>query len=363
LPSASRTNTPTRTATSTFTPTKTKTSTHTPTSTSKRTPTPTNTPTVTPSATKLCGDINCVPPLVLDINGCECSTPPVFPPEPPVPPNPPTLPCDKKLPDGTPEKITVNGYAFYRKTISTVNIPGLGQVQSKCAGGHACDRAVFIPKLTFNSQSFSSTQISLNNRSTGDDVSATFNFSDVPLNLFKEGASVELFCNLSNGQCHDGITWVVLTTTINEQTIKLFDSCVLPNKSTKLNYECCPTCDEMIAKFSGNSTFVGLGQLNNITKPMQWTKMGKDCWSSNVSLKNACNEDVSIGFLVCCVNDKFVVTGSLSIGLPATKICDQITLDCFPSNGSLPVFSCCWDNFNTSCQPNYFSCPFFEVVP
>lgn len=365
VPSATKTNTPTRTPTKTTTPTNTKTATATPTNTLTRTPTPTQTNTQTPSATLPCGSIVCDPPLVLDLAGCACVDPPVLPPDPPNPPPPPKLPCDKKLPDGTPDIINIKGYAFYSTNISTkVDIPGLGQLEPKCAGGHRCDRTNFLPILKFNTQSFTaSNNINLNNASDGLSRSATFNFNNIPLNLFSEGAFVELVCNSPNSNCHASVTWIVLTTEINGETIKLFDSCILPSKSTKLNYECCFNCDQMIQAFSGTNMFIGLGHLSNYSQTLTWKKIGNNCWSTSINMKNACNKDVAIGFLACCVNGKFVITASLSVGSPATKICNQISLDCFPSDGTFPNFSCCWDGFENACEPNYFNCPFFEVVP
>jgi hypothetical protein len=123
----------------------------------------------------------------------------------------------------------------------------------------------------------------------------------------------------------------------------------------------------MLKSFSGVSTFQGLGLLSDTSRTISWTNIGADCWSSEViSLKDGCNNTVSLSFLACCLDNRFIVTGSLSCGVPNTKICNQIELDCFPE-GTIPSFSCYWDTITQAaqecCPPCYFTEPFFEVVP
>ena len=180
--------------------------------------TPTRTPTVTPTATPTVTPEGVVDPPTV-------TQPPAITPE--------VLSCD------TTTSTTINGYAYYFDHQQAVNIPGIGSLWSPCAGGHSCNRTDFIPQLITSSTTINGSPISLNNGNSGGDRSATFTFNiPDPSILSGTPAQIYLSCNGQYG-CHNGVAWIVLTTTgYNGGTILLFNSCVVPNSLTPLGYTC-----------------------------------------------------------------------------------------------------------------------------
>lgn len=213
-PTATRTLTPTATATLTPTPSITMTS--------------TVTPTITPS--KHCNNTICPQNFIFDPESCVCVPEPtttVLPPD-----IPPPINCD---PSAGP--IIINGYAYYFNSITTINIPGIGNLTSPCAGGHACDRTNFIPQLRIGETVIAAANpISLNNLPNGGNVSDFFTFEIPDRTLLNNAIGLNLLCYDSN--CHNGVTWIILTANVEESTVLLFNSCVLPNSLTPLSYKC-----------------------------------------------------------------------------------------------------------------------------
>ena len=212
------------------TPTRTPTPTNTVTPTNSQTPTNTATPTVTPTNSQALTPTPTVTPSVTPEGVVD---PPTVTQPPPIIPG--VMVCDTTTITAT----TINGYAYYFDHQQTVNIPGVGSLLSPCAGGHYCNRTDFIPQLITSSTTINGSSISLNNADGGGDRSATFAFN-LPDSSILSGTPVQIYLSC-NGQygCHDGVAWIVLTTTDNNGgTILLFNSCVVPNSLTPLTYTC-----------------------------------------------------------------------------------------------------------------------------
>ena len=212
------------------TPTRTPTPTNTVTPTNSQTPTNTATPTVTPTNSQALTPTPTVTPSVTPEGVVD---PPTVTQPPPIIPG--VMVCDTTIPTAT----TINGYAYYFDHQQAVNIPGIGSLWSPCAGGHYCNRTGFIPQLITSSTTINGSPISLNNADGGGDRSATFAFN-LPDSSILSGTPVQisLSCNGQYG-CHNGVAWIVLTTTDNNGgTILLFNSCVVPNSLTPLTYTC-----------------------------------------------------------------------------------------------------------------------------
>ena len=224
----------------------------------------------------LCDGVICDDPTwIIDLDSCLCAPPPTNPPPPPPTPTP-TLPCDRDAssPNGT---VTVKGYAYYFDTVTSVSIPGLPDpLESRCAGGHRCNRATFIPQLSFGSLSYASTDVNLNNVPCNGscDRSATFEFNNIALSSFATPAKFNLLCKNPNTNCHNGITWVVLTTEVDGNTIKLFDSCITPGRAVSLDYGC-PDCD---CDWDGNGFIQFSVSCNSLLVPATWTQVGTYEW-------------------------------------------------------------------------------------
>lgn len=137
---------------------------------------------------------------------------------------PPDLPCDDSLFG----PLTINGYAFYRKQNKSVNIPGIGDMNIQCIGGHCCNSTNFLPQLILESITLDGQPFNVNNRSDCGDRSATFSFILPSITLLENGARFKLQC--LDTPCHNNITAVILTCEINGATKLLFNGCVLPNK-------------------------------------------------------------------------------------------------------------------------------------
>jgi formylglycine-generating enzyme required for sulfatase activity len=217
---------------STLTPTPSITTSITPTCsiTQSITPTITRTPTVTPT---ICQFSNCDTGYVVDPESCACV------PEPTstiVPsPTPPKVPCEPSS-----DPVVLNGYAFYKDAMGSETIPGVGSVSSPCAGGHICNRTDFMPKLvTSGGTILSSNAISMNNGSTGGDVSDTFSFTINDPTVFNNQVDITLEC-LTSGGCHNGVTWVILTWTdpVTSSSYIVFNDCVVPGSLDGISIEC-----------------------------------------------------------------------------------------------------------------------------
>lgn len=196
---------------------------------------------------------------------------------PTTPPPPPPIPCKET------ESLVINGYAFYRTTRSSVNIPGIGSLMSKCAGGHVCNRTDFLPQLITPTQTIDAQPISLNNAGLNDkNVSATFSFDIPDSSILKDGASIRLKCLSPNG-CHTGVTWIVLTTEKDGTTSLLFNSCVVPNQLEALVFECDNCCD-----WDG-SNYIGFA-CDDKTYNLPFYKIGSNVFEANGFLE--CGDNV-----------------------------------------------------------------------
>ena len=238
---------------------------------------------------------NAVSPLIISYTDCFCdlscsttttttSTTTDFP---TTAPPPPPVPCQET------SSLTINGYAFYRDNGGTVDIPGIGPLRIPCYGGHVCNRTDFIPQIITKTRTIEAGQISLNNSPGGGDRTQTFSFVIDDTSILSDGASVSLKC--VNGFCHTGVTWVVLTTQINDKTSVLFNSCVLPNSIDSLDFECIDCC-----KWDG----AGFIQFNSIcdglSKSLQFYKIGDNLWECDadidcgdrVNMIVKCNKDI-----------------------------------------------------------------------
>lgn len=224
-----------------------------------------------------------VSPLIISYTDCFCdlscstttSTTTTTTDFPTTTPPPPPVPCEEA------SSFTINGYAFYRDNNSTVDIPGIGTLRTPCYGGHWCDRTNFIPQLITSTQTINAPQISLNNGTRGGDRTQTFSFSIDDASILKNGASVSLKC--VSGFCHTGVTWVVLTAEINNQTVLLFNSCVLPNSVDSLDFKCEDCCD-----WDGNGFIQFRGDIcDGLTKSAQFQKIADNLWE--------CDTDIDCG--------------------------------------------------------------------
>jgi hypothetical protein len=199
---------------------------------------------------------------------------------------PPPIPCEETT------SFTINGYAFYRYSAGTVDIPGIGPLNIPCYGGHVCNRTNFIPQIITPRKTFTASQISLNNSPGGGNRSQTFSFFIDDASLLSNGASVSLKC--ADSSCHNGVTFVVLTVDINGQTVLLFNSCILPNSLDNLNFECIDCCD-----WDGDGTL----QFNNIcdglTKSAQFYKIADNLWECDVDID--CGDRINM--IIKCNSD------------------------------------------------------------
>lgn len=203
---------------------------------------PTPTPLIFPNAR---------PPLIIsyiDCNNClDCVTTTTS-------TTPPPLPCEDKSFGA----LTINGYAFYRRSNRTVNIPGIGPTQIKCAGGHVCNRTNFVPRLILDSITLDAQPINVNNGNDGGDRDDTFIFNIPDITLLKDGASIQLACTTNN--CHQGVTAIVLTAEIDGVTRILFNSCLVPGNIVPIDITCePPVCniEDINWSFTYNGTLNG----------------------------------------------------------------------------------------------------------
>ena len=209
----------------------------------------------------------------------------------------PPVPCNKET------SITINGYAFYRGKSSSVSIAGVGALNAACYGGHCCDRTNFIPTLTTSAGVITANQISMNNSNGCNDVDQSFSFFIEDTSVLKNGASISLKC--ASGNCHTGVTWVVLTTTIDGVTSLLFNSCVVPDSLEPLDINCRDCCN-----WNGETTLQLFGpDCENATHPIKFFKIGNNLWETNVTLE--CGDTIN-AVIKCNPEVDFINTGNLT---------------------------------------------------
>jgi hypothetical protein len=268
----------------------------------------------------------------------------------------PPVPCEDT------NSLTINGYAYYRTSRSTVNVPGVGDLASKCSGGHVCDRTNFLPQLITKNVTIDAQPISLNNITPIDkNVNATFSFNIPDTSILKGGASVSLKC-LTSGGCHNGVTWVVLTANINGSTVILFNGCVLPNAIDNLNFECEDCCD-----WDGK-TFVRLTtECDNLQEDVQLLKIAENLWELDTTL--TCGDKIN-ALVSCSPEVKF--DGTLDSCKTKWKV-ESFSFPCATNarlTGNLlepcecdkaPIFEFAADNFNgCNCCKKCYQCYFYE---
>lgn len=189
-------------------------------------------------------------------------------------PPPPPIPCENN------NGFSIQGYAFYRNSDSFVSIPGFGQLKTPCYGGHICNRTDFIPQIITPSQTIIASQISLNNSPGGGDRTQNFTFTIDDASILKDGASILLKCVGQN--CHTGVTWVVLTANINNTTTILFNSCVLPDSISNLDFKCIDCCN-----WDGNGSIQFDNICNGLNKSIKFQKIADNLWE--------CDSDIDCG--------------------------------------------------------------------
>jgi hypothetical protein len=177
---------------------------------------------------------------VLDPSSCLCSPPEE---------------CIPQI-DCTPEplyqdfKPVIEGYAFYLHNSRPINIPGIGDRNPTCWGGHTCNSTIFKPILVDDNNNIivANRNISMNNiyfyggssgqipapgftRVSPYDRSDTFQFV---LNDPSVLTSLSFYLDCTLSRCHNGVTMVFLVgeTTTNEKVL-LFSSCVVPGSFGK----------------------------------------------------------------------------------------------------------------------------------
>lgn len=253
----------------------------------------------------------------------SCQRPPPPPPTtttvgPPPPPTTttttqPPIPCDPPDENIPTEPVVIQGYAFYKTSRGmTENIIGIGQLSAPCGGSHVCNRATFRPTLISDRGRLTSSLISLNNYPGGGNRSQTFSFTITDPSILKANPRFLLECASPNNDCHNNVTWVVLTATYNGKTSLLFNSCVTPGQlnnagggsnTTPIDVNCRTCCD-----WDGNGKLILKSQeacgidINESllfieTRPNVWevTKF-LEC-GDRFSMGITCDPNVSLPFL------------------------------------------------------------------
>jgi len=270
-----------------------------------------------------CENIVCEPPNILDIESCVC-VPPVTNPPPPTPTPTPIIPCDR------PSNITINGYAYYHNTPQTVIIPGLGSpLTSRCAGGHCCNSTNFFPELLSNiNQVYTANTINVNNFPRCDNKSDTFVFTNIPLSFFQNQIQFRLRC--ADSRCHNGVVWIVLTATIDSNTILLFNNCVTPGRAKNLEYGCDTNISEQWYCLLGTETPLGSSGF-----------IGNQCVEC---LDASCSGYVSFSSESECISNCLACLDENDPGCPficpcVEWICNPLIGECF----ALALFDCTGD--------------------
>lgn len=166
-------------------------------------------------------------------------------------------------------KSTIYGYAFYLDSRREVFIPKIEKyLPVRCAGGHRCNRATFMPRLRTEDGATiaASNRISLDNlpdfpaytapiapvpnNVLGEyERSDSFTFTVNDTSLLDNSTNVILACD-ETGPCHDSITMIFLVgqRADNDEYVLIFSSCVAPGKLDK-NFlgdsECTTPCEEI----------------------------------------------------------------------------------------------------------------------
>jgi hypothetical protein len=157
----------------------------------------------------------------------------------------PIEPCPE--PEFVNLKNVIQGYAFYVDRIKRVDVPNIGQRVVRCAGGHRCNRTVFMPKLELSDSSVieASNIISMDNLPrfpnytpqqnaifdsafTPGEVGDSFTFTVPNPALLDNTCLFSLECLLPF--CHNGVTMVFLVgqRSDNDEYVLLFADCVAP---------------------------------------------------------------------------------------------------------------------------------------
>lgn len=183
-------------------------------------------------------------------------------------------------------KTTIKGYAFYVDTIRDVEVPNIGTRKTTCAGGHACCRTNFIPRIVTPNGMYSGDEFDMNNlgscetqsipvdnfiANTPYERSAHFTIDVPDINNVINSSLFLLACNSEEG-CHSGVTMVFLVAedASTDESYLIFASCVAVGctdpvplgkiTNADANATDCvvdplpvPKCDELRVKFSGCS--------------------------------------------------------------------------------------------------------------
>lgn len=180
-----------------------------------------------------CNAIPCPPGLSFDPTSCLCV------------PKPQCVDCQDSI--GVPPiKNTIYGYAFYCDTIREVNIPGVGNINVPCAGGHGCCRTLFKPSLLISDGSSidADKNICMDNANgcsndgsqtavpgfidqTGHERSDSFT---ITLNDPSEINNSIFYMSCEYESCHQGVTFIVLVAELASSTDKIiiFSNCIFP---------------------------------------------------------------------------------------------------------------------------------------
>jgi hypothetical protein len=176
----------------------------------------------------------------LDETNCQCyPSPPPFPSSPPCSPQPV---CTS----------LIEGYAFYRNESGLVTIPGIGDREVRCWGGHCCDRTDFLPELYFPNTDtiiYADNYISMNNLSDCGDRCNSFIFR-LPENCDALCTDIPRFTlnPYNNPDPHYGVTFVILVITDGDTGLKriIYEGCVFAGTPVEVSGRTCwplPSCN------------------------------------------------------------------------------------------------------------------------
>ena len=176
----------------------------------------------------------------LDETNCQCyPSPPPFPSSPPCSPQPV---CTS----------LIEGYAFYRNESGLVTIPGIGDREVRCWGGHCCDRTDFLPELYFpntDTTIYADNYISMNNLSDCGDRCNSFIFR-LPENCDALCTDIPRFAlnPYNNPDAHYGVIFVILVITDGDTGLKriIYEGCVFAGTPVEVSGRTCwplPSCN------------------------------------------------------------------------------------------------------------------------
>jgi len=203
----------------------------------------------------------CTPPSVFDPVSCQCVTPPLCVPNEQESCTPVTVP-------NTLQNI-IKGYAVYVDSFQSIPIPDIGSLPVKCAGGHYCNRTIFMPQIDgLNANK----TINLNNGNTGGDRFDTFEFVlNDPSTQLTSSTQISLDCRVAGG-CHTSVVMIYLVgySTIDNSPLLLFASCLNGTISKPIGTidcgdgEPCP-CDNLDCGIGGPPGCAPISSAVNIT--------------------------------------------------------------------------------------------------